>query len=89
MAPGDPVLHDVGTLTEASGQRLGGPLVGIDTPTLHGLWNTAPYLHDGSAASVLDVLNAPGDQHGLTSVLSVAEREALAAYLLSLDGAVD
>ena len=89
VAPGDPLLHDVGTLTEASGQRLGGPLVGIDTPTLHGLWNTAPYLHDGSAASVLDVLNAPGDQHGLTSVLSVTEREALAAYLLSLDGAVD
>lgn len=85
VAPGEPVLHDVGTLTEASGQRLGGPLLGIDTPTLRGLWNNPPYLHDGSAATVLDVLQSAGDEHGATSALSDAEREQLAAYLLSLD----
>jgi PKD repeat protein len=45
----DPLRHDVGTLTETSGGRLGGPLDGLDTPTLLGSWDTAPYLHDGSA----------------------------------------
>ncbi|MCB9795631.1 MAG: PKD domain-containing protein [Alphaproteobacteria bacterium] len=44
--------HDVGTLTELSGQRLGGPLDGLDTPTLLGAWDTAPYLHDGSAETL-------------------------------------
>ena len=29
--------------------RLGGPLDGLDTPTLLGLWNSGPYPHDGSA----------------------------------------
>ncbi|MEM7151655.1 MAG: PKD domain-containing protein [Myxococcota bacterium] len=86
LGPG-PVLHDVGTLTEASGQRLGGPLPGIDTPTLRGLWNGAPYLHDGSAATVLDVLTTanPGDQHGMTSTLTAEQLEALVAYLQSLE----
>ncbi|MEM6296381.1 MAG: hypothetical protein AAGA54_34245, partial [Myxococcota bacterium] len=88
-APGVPLLHDVGTLTEASGQRLGGPLTGLDTPTLRGLWNGAPFLHDGSAATVLDVLALPGDTHGQTSQLSDAQRVQLATYLLSLDDQLD
>ena len=46
------VLHDVGTLKPASGSRLGGALTGLDTPTLRGVWNTAPFLHDGSAATL-------------------------------------
>lgn len=88
IAPQTPLLHDVGTLGPGSGSRLGGDLPGIDTPTLHGLWNTAPYLHDGSAATLADVLGArnAGDLHGVTSHLSDAERDQLIAYLLSLDG---
>lgn len=84
---GVPVLHDVGTLTEASGQRLGGPLLGLDTPTLRGLWNGAPYLHDGSAATLLDVLTTanPGDQHGATSMLTSEQLDQLVAYLLSVE----
>ncbi len=89
IAPGDPLLHDVGTLTEASGQRLGGPLLGLDTPTLHGLWNDPPYLHDGSAATVLEVLEAAGSEHGDVNGLGAAQRQQLAAYLVSLDGAID
>lgn len=83
---GEPVLHDVGTLTALSGQRLGGPLDGIDTPTLRGLWHSAPYLHDGSAATVMDVLTTrnPADAHGVTSTLSPLELPQLEAYLLSL-----
>ncbi len=88
VAPQTPRLHDVGTLGPGSGGRLGGALPGIDTPTLHGLWNTAPYLHDGSAATLAEVLGArnASDLHGVTSGLSDAERDQLIAYLLSLDG---
>jgi len=53
-------LHDVGTLRTSSGQRLGGPLTGIDTPTLLGVWDTAPYFHDGSAATLDDVFRVAG-----------------------------
>ena len=90
-APGVPRLHDVGTLGPGSGLRLGAALPGIDTPTLHGVWSTAPYLHDGSAATLRDVLitrNA-SDAHGVTSHLSDAEVDDLVAYLLCLDGRAD
>ncbi|MGH1342387.1 MAG: PKD domain-containing protein [Nannocystales bacterium] len=86
IGPGVPLLHNVGTITEASGQRLGGPLTGIDTPTLHGLWNNGPFLHDGSAGTVLEVIGSAGDTHGSTAGLSEIERGQLAVYLLSLDG---
>jgi DNA-binding beta-propeller fold protein YncE len=58
VGPGN--LHDVGTLRTTSGERLGGPLTGIDTPTLLGLWNTGPYLHDGSAPALQDVFTVAG-----------------------------
>jgi YVTN family beta-propeller protein len=43
---------DIGTLKPTSGQRMSGPLGGIDVPTLRDVWATAPYLHDGSAATL-------------------------------------
>ena len=57
---GSATLHDVGTLRTTSGQRLGGPLPGIDTPTLLGVWNTPPYLHDGSAGTLEEVFEVAG-----------------------------
>jgi len=57
-----PTLHDVGTIRTSSGGRLGGPLPGIDTPTLRGVWNTAPYFHDGSAATLGDVFRVAGGE---------------------------
>ncbi len=45
-------LQNVGTLKASSGMRLGGTLTGIDPPTLRDAWQTAPYLHDGSAATI-------------------------------------
>lgn len=81
------VVHDVGTMTELSGKRLGGPLEGIDTPTLRGIWETAPYLHDGSAATLSEVLrekNAAG-LHGPTLDLSQADLDDLVSYLLQID----
>ena len=82
-------LHDVGTIRAGSGQRLGEALAGFDTPTLVGIWATAPYLHDGSAptlAAVLDKAIESGDAHGDVASLSAKERDQLVAYLLQLDG---
>lgn len=88
LGPATPLLHDVGTLGPGSGQRLGQPLTGLDTPSLHGLWRSAPYLHDGSAATLLAVLTSknPDDLHGVTSMLDDGELAELVAYLLCLDG---
>jgi hypothetical protein len=61
-----------------------GPL--IDTPTLRFLYDSAPYLHDGSASTLRDVLatSNPNDPHGMTSVLTEQEIDDLVAYLLAL-----
>ena len=56
----DSQLHNVGTLRATSGQRLGATLTGIDTPTLRGVASTAPYFHDGSAATLADVFTVAG-----------------------------
>jgi YVTN family beta-propeller protein len=87
----DYVSHDVGTLTPASGQRLGAMLPGIDTPSLLGAWDSAPYLHDGSAATLLDVLTTrnTNDQHGVTSTLTTNQLSDLIAYLQSIDGSAN
>ncbi len=81
------VLHNVGTLTPASGQRLGAMLMGIDTPGLKGVWETAPYLHDGSAATLMDVITTknPIDQHGQTSHLTAGEKLQLVAFLQQIE----
>jgi len=58
----------------------------FDTPTLREIWRTAPYLHDGSAAALRDVLTTknPKDEHGKTSSLTPQELDDLVQYLLSL-----
>lgn len=76
--------HDVGTLKPTSGKRLGETLGGLDTPTLRGLWSTAPYLHDGSAATLEEVLTNPA--HGQAGRLTAPERADLVTWLLQLDG---
>ncbi len=52
------VLHDVGSRKTSSGQRLGQTLNGLDAPTLRDVWATAPYLHDGSAATLEAAIGA-------------------------------
>lgn len=74
-------LRNVGTLKSSSGQRLGGPLTGIDTPTLRDVWSTGPYLHDGSAATIVDAVKAH------TNVtLSDTQLSNVAAYVLQIGG---
>jgi len=74
--------HDVGTAHGPN--ELAGPE--IDTPTLRGLIHTAPYLHDGSAPTLYDVLVTanPNDQHGVTSHLTPDEIADLIAFLEAL-----
>ena len=73
--------YDVGTRG-----RFDRPADRFDTPTLVEGWRTAPYLHDGSAATMLEVLTTrnAGDKHGKTSHLTPQQLDDLAAYLLSL-----
>lgn len=79
-----PGWFDVGTLTPASGQRLGGPLEGLDVPTLRGVWASAPYFHDGSAPTLEAVLmRDTGGLHG--PALTAPEAASLAAFLRTLD----
>ncbi|MCS6797360.1 MAG: PKD domain-containing protein [Myxococcota bacterium] len=86
LEPARPRLHDVGTLTVGSGSRLGGTLDGLDTPTLLGVWDSPPYLHDGSAATLEEVLVTRNrdDRHGRTSDLDAAQIADLVAFLLCL-----
>ena len=81
------VVHDVGTIKVSSGRGSGEALAGIDTPSLKGLWNDPPYLHDGSATTVLDVLTTENQQqlHGATGSLSAAELVNLVSYLKQID----
>jgi mono/diheme cytochrome c family protein len=57
-----------------------------DTPSLREAWRTAPYLHDGRAATLDDMLKTfnPGDEHGETSTLSADQRHDLVEYIRSL-----
>lgn len=79
------VRHEVGTLRATSGERLGEPLLALDTPTLRGVWATAPYLHDGSATTLLDVLSNASMKHGNLPQLNAQERQHLASYLAQID----
>ena len=74
------VRHNIGSLTALSGNRLNETLDGIDTPTLRDLWQTAPYLHDGSAESIEDAITAHN-----TATLNASDLSVISQYLLELD----
>jgi DNA-binding beta-propeller fold protein YncE len=77
-----------------------GPLGEYVTPVLNDLWNTAPYLHDGSAHTLLDVIRPcdstlddclePGrgrnldDKHGVTHILTPQQLNDLVAFQKTL-----
>ncbi len=79
-------LYDVGTIADGSGKRLEKKLLGMDVPSLKGLWATPPYLHNGSAETIMDVLTKnTGKKHGDLSSLSQTQLNQLEAYLKQLD----
>ncbi len=58
----------------------------FDVPTLKEAYRTAPFLHDGRAATLREVLTTynPEDRHGKTSRLSPEDIDALIAFLKTL-----
>jgi YVTN family beta-propeller protein len=76
-------LHDVGTGNDDPSEKMGPK---YDTPTLLGVYRTAPYLHHGKAKTLLEVLTTCNkqDRHGKTSHLKPAELDDLVAFLKSL-----
>lgn len=96
LTSGGVLLHDVGTCN-------GGPFPDVahddidgdpraacafDTPALRGVWDTAPYFHDGSAGTLDDVvpvmLKAVASTGVATPVLSEDDERELVEYLRSL-----
>jgi len=75
-------MYDVGTRSGRDFPEHGK----FDTPTLRELYRTGPYLHDGAAATLEEVLTKYNkkDLHGVTSKLTKAQIADLVAYLKSL-----
>jgi YVTN family beta-propeller protein len=86
------VLHDVGTCVTsgyadvAHADIAGDPRAAceFDTPSLTGLAASPPYLHDGSAPTLHDVLERTRGTMGDISSLSADDEGALEEYLRSL-----
>lgn len=76
-------LHDVGTGGDDPSEKMGPK---YDTPTLLGVYRTAPYLHHGKAKTLRDVLTTcnPQDKHGKTSHLKADAIDDLVAFVQSL-----
>jgi len=55
----------------------------MDTPSLLGVWATAPYFHDGSAKTLRETFFAKGF-HSMGFAMDAREAEDLAAFLKSL-----
>jgi hypothetical protein len=82
-------LHDVGTCSaddRAHVDLLGDPRDPclFDTPSLNGLADSAPYLHDGSAETLRDVIDRTRGTMGDTADLLDDDVDALVEYLRSL-----
>ena len=85
--PSPAALHAISTSTDVGTRRpFDKPGDRFDTPSLIEVWRTAPYLHDGSAVTVREVLTTRNrhDRHGRTAALTAQELDDLCAYVLSL-----
>ncbi|MCP4686533.1 MAG: c-type cytochrome, partial [Desulfobacterales bacterium] len=74
-------MHDVGTTT--ADEKIGPE---YDTPSLRGLYDSAPYFHDGGAATLYDALTYPttGSEHDVRGRLSEELIQDLIAFLMAL-----
>ncbi|HAH45004.1 MAG TPA: hypothetical protein DCM07_09130, partial [Planctomycetaceae bacterium] len=75
--------HNVGTAVDNPGEKMGPE---YDTPTLLGIYRTAPYLSHGKAQTLEEVLTTYNhdDQHGKTSQLSRQDIADLVEFLKAL-----
>jgi YVTN family beta-propeller protein len=77
----DQQRHDVGTAT--ANEKIG---PAYDTPSLRGLYDSAPYFHDGSAPTLHDALTrfSPGGEHDVRGALAEADIQDLIDFLMAL-----
>jgi cytochrome c peroxidase len=82
-AVADIVRHDVGTGKDDPSELMEPR---YDTPTLLGVYRSAPYLHHGKAATLKDVLTTsnPRDEHGATSHLNESQIDDMVEFLRAL-----
>jgi YVTN family beta-propeller protein len=76
-------LHDVGTANPDLEHNSHGRGTQFDTPSLLGIWATAPYFHDGSAQSLADVLRM-GNEHNIAGKINEKELQDLLSFLLAM-----
>ena len=82
--PGNQHLrHDVGTGSADPSEKMGPK---YDTPTLIGVYRSAPYLHHGQATTLREVLTSHNrdDRHGQTSHLNAMQIDDLVEFLKCL-----
>ena len=79
----DRQLHDVSIGDPQLERNSHGRGIQFDTPSLLGLWATAPYFHDGSAATLADVFRI-GNEHNVADRISETELRQLLSFLLAL-----
>nr|WP_239587187.1 beta-propeller fold lactonase family protein [Bacillus ectoiniformans] len=85
-------LHDIGTANKLDVSSAGDPRAkfrnprdgkSFDTPSLVGVWSTAPYLHDGSAKTVEEAITR--HEYEQKNQLSKVEMAKIAEYVKSID----
>ena len=79
----DMKLHDVGTGVASKEKNSHGRGTKFDTPSLSGIWMTAPYFHDGSAETLEDVFQT-GTTHNISFKMNEHEIADLITFLKSL-----
>jgi len=72
--------HDVGTKTPLDREGV------FDTPHLTNIYDSAPYLHDGTAETLEEIWTRfnPDDQHGVTNDMTKDELNHLIEYIKTL-----
>jgi cytochrome c peroxidase len=78
--------HDGNMYTDQETHKLTGTLEKSDTPSLRGLSASAPYFHDGSAATLEALLRDRGAVHGMADTTKLTDGEVadLTAFLETL-----
>ncbi|MGE0396801.1 MAG: c-type cytochrome [Kofleriaceae bacterium] len=78
--------HDGAKYTDQDKHKFTGTLAQSDTPSLLGLAASAPYYHDGSAATLEALLRDRGAVHGMTDTAKLSDKEVtdLVAFLETL-----
>ena len=78
--------HDGASYTDQEKHKFSGTLQEADTPSLIGLAASAPYFHDGSAATLEALLRDRGAVHGMGDASKLSEKQVsdLIAFLETL-----